>query len=326
MKFFYFILLLIPFSLHAQIDSTQVPFIAYWNLGDNFDFEIKKSEKIFIGKKTKDSIYQAELKSSNQHTYHVNFRVLDSTNVDYTILYSFDNAILNLSRFNLKPDEDYHDQRISLIYKTTTDGEFVEVLNWDEVAALFNEYFTSISENLKDQKIYSPQMDNYLNLLKSAYGSKENIEDLIIHDITLIHFPLAGVYDTRETTTYEDIYYHPFLEKTYPLNCSFNFENIHLDDYEITMKYKSHSEIPDGKEAIMTIMKDIINFEDTPDLDVSNFNIDENMTYDFYIYPGIPKRIQHEKMATVEINGINLINLEKYDIDLLNDNDDYKPK
>ena len=40
-------MLAITNSLFSQIDSTKVPFISYWSIGDSYDFKISKIEISF---------------------------------------------------------------------------------------------------------------------------------------------------------------------------------------------------------------------------------------------------------------------------------------
>ena len=61
-------------------DTTAVPFVAYWAIGDSYNFRITKIKKKWINKK------QVRDDSSS---YIANFQVLDSTENGYTIQWSF---------------------------------------------------------------------------------------------------------------------------------------------------------------------------------------------------------------------------------------------
>lgn len=75
-KFLLLSFLLTSLFSFAQIDSTKVQFVAYWSIGDSYDFKVTKVKQQWKeGKQTKDE----------KRSYTANFKVIDSTATSYTI-------------------------------------------------------------------------------------------------------------------------------------------------------------------------------------------------------------------------------------------------
>ena len=88
MKKYLLLLILSFFStiLFSQTDSTKIAFVAYWSLGDSYNFKVSKSKKQWKGE---------ELTKDEQEDYIANFTVIDSTENSYTIKWSYENDLGN---------------------------------------------------------------------------------------------------------------------------------------------------------------------------------------------------------------------------------------
>ncbi len=108
----------------GQNDSLSVQFVAYWDLGDSYDYRITKIKKTFDNKETI---------SSDSTTYFGTFTVIDSTANEYLINWKYK---ANFTDLPLEYSELLNNNNIVLDfkYKTNEFGEFLELENWQEVA------------------------------------------------------------------------------------------------------------------------------------------------------------------------------------------------
>ena len=73
----------------AQSDSTNVAFVSYWSVGDEWHFRITK---------IKEQWKEGVLAKKDSSQYIAWLEVIDSTENSYKIKWSFENAILSSSK------------------------------------------------------------------------------------------------------------------------------------------------------------------------------------------------------------------------------------
>ena len=112
----------------CQVDTSSVSYVAYWSVGDSYDFKVRKTSMQWSG----DSLTKDEVSE-----YTANFEVIDSTENSYKVLWTYSNELVNtwdipdellseLSKYELN----------EVIYTTTELGEFTGIENWEELAGM----------------------------------------------------------------------------------------------------------------------------------------------------------------------------------------------
>ena len=86
MRTFLYLLLVVCFSVYSQTDSTKLTFVAYWEVGDSYNFKISKSKKEWRDQ---------ELIKNDSSQYIANFKVLEATATSYTIQWSYTDQIVD---------------------------------------------------------------------------------------------------------------------------------------------------------------------------------------------------------------------------------------
>ncbi len=70
----------------CQDDTTSVSYVAYWSVGDSYDFKVRKTSMQWTG----DSLTKDEISE-----YTANFEVVDSTETSYTVVWTYSNELVN---------------------------------------------------------------------------------------------------------------------------------------------------------------------------------------------------------------------------------------
>ncbi len=164
-------------AVSAQInkaDST-VQVIAYWSKGEKQIFDLEKTKyKVKGTDTTKTSVINCR----------VAVTVLDSTANSYTIEWKYlyckssENNELYQKLNDLSKD-------IKFIYKISELGEFVELINWEEISAFYRKVFKKIFNDIPSDK---PEIEQLLKNLEAKFCSREYIESAAIKDIQQFHF------------------------------------------------------------------------------------------------------------------------------------------
>jgi hypothetical protein len=175
--------LLPSFSGHSQ--DSAVNCIANWKLGDT---------KIYSIVRERNTLDSAGKNSTFKLTYEAWVTVLDSTAKSYTIKWVFHlpkQAIIPLALSDSLPVYN----GMSMIFKITDVGGFIELLNWEEVR---NAYIRMMELSLP-KKMDSTE-EAIVHASKNLFNSKEMVESSLIQEIQLFHVPYGYKFSTVETT------------------------------------------------------------------------------------------------------------------------------
>jgi len=211
----------------AQVDTTTVPFIAYWNKGETHKYQITK---------IKQNWKEGHLEKNDSTAYEAKFEVIDSTETSYRIKWTLENDLIN--------DFDASEEVLSslskyefteVIYATTETGEFVGIENWEEISAMAKDIFETVFEAKEDEEKMSKKMKQGLASITEIYSSKAGIEQVLFKELQYLHFPFGYEYDAKETVTYRQelpnmLGGDPFIGDT-----KFYFENVDFEKKRCTL-------------------------------------------------------------------------------------------
>ena len=312
-KYVSLILVLIFTSpIFAQDDTSTVSFVAYWSIGDSYDFKISK---------TKQQWKEGELTKDEQQSYIANFTVIDSTETFYTIKWSYENDLES----TFKIPEELLDrfskyQLTEVIYKTSELGDFLEILNWKEIGNMMNNMFDDIIEVLgeNDEKKQAA-LKNAMDPFRKIYSSQQGVEQLVVKEIQTFHFPMGLEFVITEPLTYEEELPNMFGGKPIKANAKLYFEDVDFEEGFCVVKQEMDLDPDDTKKMLEQLFVQM-KLDDKgmkKALKSAVFKIEDRNTFEYYYYPGIPHRIETIRESVIEINDEKGRGIDKTIIELI---------
>ena len=291
------LILISTLSAFTQTDTTAVPFVSYWSIGDSYDFKITKVEQKWK---------QGEQTKNDTTGYTVNFLVLDSTETSYRIKWSYETQwadygipeeyVEQFSKYNIT----------EVIYKTSEVGDFVEIENWEEISEMMGNLFNELLDMMSE----SPDVDrkdlsNVMKPLMDIYQTKEGIEYVIFKELQYFHFPMGIEYTVGETLRYEEQLPNMLGGDPIKGNSSIYIESVDFDegfcvliqDMELDpddmsdMIYHYFKKAKLGNKEMKKMMKD------------AKIELNDHNRFEYYYYPGIPYYIETHRETIIEISG-----------------------
>ena len=302
-----------PLFLDAQTDTTVVPFVAYWWIADSYEFEITEIEEKWD---------QGELTERDSSSYVARFEVIDSSDVHYTIKWSR-KADLTWDQIGLvgNPEFDkYLDMEV--IYKTNELGEFVELVNWEELSELYLSLVDEVTQALIAE--YPENKDfaeNALEQLKVPYSSKEGIENLVWDEIGKIHILFGMEYPVDEVIEYEDSFPNLFGGDPIKANAELYVSEVDWEDEFCIIV----QEIKVDPVGALFVIKDMFAKMNLPQaefnavLDEAVLDIQDINVMGFYYYPGVPLYEEFTREINMSLNGTEIRKVEITRLELLLD-------
>ncbi len=306
-------------QIFSQIDSTKVAFVSYWSVGDSYDFKITK---------IKQQWKEGKLIKNKKQIHRVNFKVIDSTAKSYTIKWSYNNdELYNILKKTYKlPDSLLKNLSKYFLtevkYKTSELGNIVEVLNWKEISNTMNKIFDLVIEiAAKNDSIKKKSLSNSMQPLRQIFNSKEAVEQLILQDIQVFHLPLGLEFDTTTPLVFDDELPNILDNNPIKAKSKIYFEKI---DYENDLcVFKYDTDIP--HEETLKLIKDLMSKIKITDKEMDKFlktavfSIKDRNVFEYYFYPGIPKKIVTNRETIINFENKKEKRLEKMIIELITD-------
>lgn len=331
MKHFYlFLLSFVYISTSAQDmdtltyqepDSLDVAFVAYWNIGDSYDFQISKYQRDWKN---------GELIVNDSVTYIANFKVVDSTEHSYKIKWTFRDEILSLinvykEKYDLDPDDKFSkkgEETTHIFYETDEWGEFKGVLNQEEWAKTTLQRLENFILSIDNEKIKFELVQKLISSIKN-YSSKAAIEQVLLQEIQYIHTFFGGVYDPREPIEYEDEYDNILNEEIIRGNAVLFFEEVDYENYFCSIRQESKLNTDDVFKMLDSYMRQSGIPENEVDHFIENaiYEIDDLNYYEFYYTPGVPHGIYGSRTINVELMEEQYHKVEEILIELIYEED-----
>lgn len=299
-------------NVFSQIDTTKVPFVSYWSIGDRYNFKVSK-----IKKQWKEGI----LTKDQKQEYVANFTVVDSTENSYTIKWKYENDIENTYKIPENLLDRFSKYKITEItYKTSEVGDFIEILNWKELGETMNSMFNDIIEVLgKEDENKKEALKRTLQPFKEIYSSQQGVEQLVLKELQLIHFPMGIEFDITEPMFYDQELPNMFGGKPIKAKTKLYFEAVDFDKSFC----KVQQEMSLDPEDTRAILKQALNKMNLGDkgmqkaLNAAVFEINDRNTYEYYYNPGVPHKIETERETIFNLGKENGKRIDKMMIELL---------
>jgi hypothetical protein len=312
--------LVFTLSLSSQIDSTKVSFIAYWSKGDSYNFKVKKIKKRWKNRK---------LTKSDSTQYIANFKVLDSTAKTYTIQWSYKNNLINTYKKNL--NKIYEDKKVvseiikkydvtKIIYKTNEYGEFLDIINWQEISDLMSKMLGELEKSIQIRKPEKlKEVEKAMKPLAKIYSSKDGIEQLILYELQFFHFPFGSEYDINVPLKYEQELPNMVGGKPIKGKAKLSIKEVNFDDLYCVLKEEVVVNPNDTKRQVIMLLKKMgLDRNKTEEImKTAVFDITDLNYYQYYYDPGIPHRVYGSRKTKLNMDTNSVENLEELEIELV---------
>lgn len=298
----------------AAIDSNLISFVAYWEVGDSYDFKITK---------IKQAWKRGELSKNDSVQNMFNFKVIEATDSSYTIEWSCKENLMNNSEVPsdlLKRFAEY--APINLLYTTSEVGIFLELLNWKELGEAIQVMFSDLSESLKEEfpnnDTLTQYMEKSMQTILNIYSSKEGIEQVLLKELQYFHFPLGMAFQENDTIHYEELL--PNMLGGDPIKADGKVYLTALD--KSTKECVLKQDLALKSEDMKQVMLQYFGQTGLPEQEVkkmiagAQINITDQNQYEYYYYPGIPIKIETVRETMIEIAGEKARNVETIIIEL----------
>lgn len=293
----------------TEVDTTKIPFIAYWSKGDNYKFKMKRSiERIKNDKSIRnDSI-----------VYDAFFKVLDSTSTSYKISWKYKCDILYSFALPEKLKKDKNSiSEVEVIYTTDETGSEIKIENWKAISDVYTKVINNIKNNLTDdeKKIYNSVLDPILNAISKQVG----VEEYCAKELKLFHFPFGVEFDPKEELTYDQILPSPFSEEGLKAKTRVYFEEHSYKDSHCTFYSELNIDPEDSKNTITTLLKNMgIKDKDLKEnIKNSKYEINDSNGYDYIYNPGVPMYIINQRQVVIEINNQKESKIDTIEIEFI---------
>lgn len=300
--------------VQGQMDTTKVAFVAYWSVGDSYDFKISKTKQQWQGE---------ELTKDNTLSYLTNFSVIDSSQSSYTIQWTLENSLgkkYDLTEDMLRSLSRY--ELTEIIYKTSHLGEFIEVLNWREVS----EFMDSLYEDLivvisagDGEKL--AEYSELLAPVREIFNSKEGIEQLVLKEVQLIHFPFGFEFDSTGPQFYDEELPNLFGGAPILAKSKIFFEELQYANAYCRLKKEMNLDPKDAHELLLQLFERL-NLKDKElerAIGNSTFTIQDENAFEYYFYPGVPIKITTHRESLINIDNERARNSEMIEIELIHE-------
>ncbi len=280
MKYLKIIVLVTLFSsisLFAQInkEDSSVQTIAYWDLGEKQEYFVTyKKEKV----KDNDTILL------NSSKYDVDIMVIDSTANSYTIEWHYKNHISD-QKEPIYQGLDKITDGLKIRFKTDEMGEFLEVINLNEIQEYVKKMFGEVKKTYDN--LTPTETEQMLNNLTKMFTSKETIETFVLRDIQVFHTFHGGHYILGEVIESQIEIENNFGGKPFLADVTLILDDIDFEEYSYVLKYYQSIDKQQLKEVMKSFFgkaRENIRTGEEIDLDkvVDELNFD-NMQHESYV-------------------------------------------
>lgn len=279
----------------GQINSSSVPFVAYWSVGDSYDFQVTKVRKQFESD---------EIKKNDSVSYRANFLVIDSTESSYTIKWSYKTQLMGMEI----PDElrerltDY--EVTEVIYTTNEFGEFVGVENWEEISEVTKGVYIAVMEFAsKNTGIELDSVQKVMLPTINAMSSKQGIEIYLVPELRFFHFPLGSQFSIDEPFEYEEELPNIFGGDPITGESIIYLDTVDFNNSFCVLVHEMNLNPDDTRKMMITFFESLNLEKDeiTEALKTANVEITDKNVFQYWYNPGIPYKIETHRETILDI-------------------------
>lgn len=221
----------------CQVNPTDSSFtcIANWRNGE---------EKIFAIQRNKENVRSGAMEPPFTFNYEAVVTILDSATEGYKIQWVFHlPALVKKMNPGLAEAMPVY-EGLKMIFLTTKEGAFVELINWQEVKDAYVKMMeVSLPPNPNDETKAAIEKS------KELFNSKEMVESTMIPDIQLYYSPYGSVF-TQKGTSAAGTFVTPFSEQ--PLPCIISEKIIDIKPEQDLIRFSHHQKMDKGNTGTLS--------------------------------------------------------------------------
>ncbi len=305
----------IPAEHFEEIITTDslpgIPFVAYWAVGDSYDFKVSK-----IKKRWKEGV----LTKNDSSSYVCNFTVLDSTETSYRIKWSYKSSLDNFQLPSLLLKKMPESTLTEIIYQTTELGEFVSIENWEEIAAEMKSTFDALLEGLTEEgDVPRKELEKSLKPFMEIYQTKQGIESMVLKELQQFHFPFGVEFSPVDTIYYEDELPNMMGGDPIRSDVALYIDAVDYDNGFCILEERRSLNKEDTRKFLTDVFRKMGFGEDeemAEILDAAKFDVNDTNTYEYYYYPGVPLKITCKRETNMKTGTEGQIAIELTEIEL----------
>jgi len=221
-------------------NDTSVNCISHWKRGET---------RVYTITHEKNTIDPNKKSPPFKFTYEAWITVIDSTVKTYTIQWVFH---LPAGATLLQPalaDTAIVYNGMKMIFRTTNMGEFVELVNWEEVR---DAYARQMELSLPQKK--DSMASAALESAKRMFNSREMVEASMIKEIQLFHFPYGYKFTTTQVSAYTTLP-NPLGGDPYPAIQTYQVHGLHPGKDTFTLIYNMRIDKVNTRNMLEAILK-----------------------------------------------------------------------
>jgi hypothetical protein len=294
----------------GQEDSITIPFIAYWELGDTYTYEVTK---------IKQKWEQGELTSNDSTTYVATFEVVDSTEKTYKIKWSFKTA---LSKIEVPPalmEKFAKFQKTEIIYLTNEVGQYLGIENWEELGKMNTEMMTYLLMLLPSDKSDKNETQNLLESLAPLYNSKASVEQLVYKELQYLHYPFGAAFVPNQVIEYDEELPSVIGNGTIKAHSILKVEAVDVETSRCVLHQKMTLDPEDTQKTILSVLRNfgIKETELLSEMERAKFEINDDNRFEYFYYPGLPIKIETSRVSIIEMGNEKGKRIDKVIIELV---------
>nr|WP_297306860.1 hypothetical protein [uncultured Flavobacterium sp.] len=318
MRTFLYLLLVVCFSVYSQTDSTKLTFVAYWEVGDSYNFKISKSKKEWRDQ---------ELIKNDSSQYIANFKVLEATATSYTIQWSYTDQIVDTYQKKALQLFDNNETLLELfkkmnfqkvIYQTDEFGEIKSILNSEKASKSTQFILAEMLNSFKNRTTEKIEELNYLfEPIFKLYSNSETVQNLILKEISNLHFLLGYEIDIQSPIEYEQEFSNIINDKPLYADAKLSFKEIDFENNSCIIEENIHLKEESFKEAIKDFLLSMKQETTSELINKSIFDVHEKNEYQLYFNPGIPYQILKKRTLNLQVDSLDVLQEEIFKLELI---------
>ncbi|MDQ3101809.1 MAG: hypothetical protein M3R08_10520 [Bacteroidota bacterium] len=292
----------------GQSEDHGIPFVAYWNMGDEYQFNVEKRlEQWKDGKITKNEVSR----------YKATFKIIDSTATSYIVHWSYNldlgkdhgidpSIVERSSKFN----------ELEYQYRTDELGAFVELLNWEEVSNAMKDLVTQMIDAVgEDDLAKREKVQGMLEPMLPLFSSKDAIENLAMKEVQLIHYPFGVEFSTTDPLEYDEAL--PNLFGGDPIKARSKVSVSSVDRNEMRCVLQHQMSI-DPKEMKKIMNQALQKLElNAKEMESGKYNVRDENTFDYLYETGVPVKIVADRETIMSFGKIDGKRIDRTSIELI---------
>ncbi len=261
-------------------------------------------------------------------SYTFTFKILDSTANEYRIEWVCDESpVGEMSEEITQLIEDKLGD-FKMIYKVDHKGIFKEIENWQQVGDFLKEAFAL---QLKQAHKDTSEINSVNKQLLQVYSSKFGIENVILKELRLFHFPYGYEHSIKDTLTFQQDFPNPLTQGTIKGITKYYFSDVNIKNHQAVFNQKS---IIDGAEAnkilsyvmdkYLAASKPTTEKDKADSLELKNsisqmkFANNTSLYFRYNYQDNLPVKIDFERLIDVDLKIYDLHKTAKIKIERIN--------